>query len=582
MRITWAKSTSKRTWTTGSAHSQLYGCANLVLEQQRHALPLIKMPSITPQAVEEVLDRVLKDYRGPGGAVAVLQNGEVLAQRTWGFSDIDQRIPMTADTKLPICSITKQMLCMLLFDLDRHPSPSMARKGNFWEQMSLELHQLLPRTTTQDTGLTIPTLCNNQSGIRDYWAMSTTWGTRPESPFLIATHAPKALDHTRSLHFEPGTQFSYSNTNFHILGRLAERITGKSLGDLINERIFVPAGMKSAEFCPDNNGLPPPCIGYEGDEKHGYVPALNRMQWSGDAGAVATLTDMIAYEKFVDRSWDDPQSLPRTIAAPQKFKDGKPAYYGYGISHSKMGGLETLGHGGALRGYRLERIYAPSERLSVVVMFNHEGDVEMVSTLMLEQLLGSAKNPDSTITPDSNWFGIFFDEQAQLAHEVKNGEKGKVSIDGEPLLLTGPNQAQSRSMDKSASIHGDILSMDVVTDNRRVEAKRVVTNMQDVRQTDYTGVFHNEEGNSTFCCTGTGDLLYGFFDGFLGQGPAHLMRYLGQDIWYLADPRGLDAPAPGDWTVVFERGHHHGSIVGVTVGCWLARKLKFVKKGALA
>jgi hypothetical protein len=73
-------------------------------------------------------------------------------------------------------------------------------------------------------------------------------------------------------------------------------------------------------------------------------------------------------------------------------------------------------------------------------------------------------------------------------------------------------------------------------------------------------------------------MLYGSFDGFLGKGPVHLIRSLGDDVWALACPRAMDSQPPGDWTVVVRRDDS-GNVTGVTIGCWLARNLEFVKTG---
>jgi hypothetical protein len=76
-------------------------------------------------------------------------------------------------------------------------------------------------------------------------------------------------------------------------------------------------------------------------------------------------------------------------------------------------------------------------------------------------------------------------------------------------------------------------------------------------------------------------MLYGSFDGFLGKGPAYLMKnfgrnQLGEDVWYLTCQRSLDATPPGSWTVLFKRDGD-GTVVEAVVGCWLARKVPYVK-----
>lgn len=74
-------------------------------------------------------------------------------------------------------------------------------------------------------------------------------------------------------------------------------------------------------------------------------------------------------------------------------------------------------------------------------------------------------------------------------------------------------------------------------------------------------------------------MLYGMFNGAFGRGPPHLMAYQGGTVWTLADPRAMDDTPPGDWTVVFNRDQT-GKADKVTIGCWLARNLEFVKQNS--
>ena len=111
------------------------------------------------------------------------------------------------------------------------------------------------------------------------------------------------------------------------------------------------------------------------------------MEWAGDAGNVASLEDMINYEKYLHRSWNDPQSIYNTIAKPQTYNDGAPAAYGFGLAHLEIDGRHAMGHGGALRGFRLGRVHVPSEKLSVVVFFNHESDSHGAVEAVVKQLI---------------------------------------------------------------------------------------------------------------------------------------------------------------------------------------------------
>lgn len=529
------------------------------------------------QTVRTVLETTPSRYRGPGGAIAVLKDGELVGEQVWGYADLERRIPLETKTQLPICSISKQFVCALLIDLERNPTPAMAVKGDVKKQWADQLAQLLPPEVTKNSGLTIQHLCDMRSGIRDYWAMTTLWGAGPEDEFLIENACGPALERTKSFHFQPGTEYSYSNVNFHVLGRLIERVSEEPLGKLLADRIFTPAGMTTAFLCPNTAKHPPPCVGYEGDEQRGFLPAVNRMEWAGDAGIVASLADMVAYEKYLDRLSSDPGSWYKISTERQKFSDGTPARYHYGLARADIDGVDTIGHGGALRGYRLQRVHAPQERLSIVAMFNHEADASGSTEYILRGIINKPARSTS-IVPTPDWFGTFLDKGTDLAVTVSKGNAGEVRINyagsPAPVKLVDPSRAQSRDM--TAEIDGNSLHILRIADNRELDALRIVPRESGSKDPSLVGVYRCEEVDSTFHCSGKDGLLYGAFDGYLGRGPLRPMRYLGGDVWALSCPRGLDAPAPGDWTVVFRRDKD-GFVAGFQIGCWLARGLEFVK-----
>lgn len=422
------------------------------------------------------------------------------------------------------------------------------------------------------------------SGIRDYWAMTVLWGARPDGPFNMITDTLASLQRTHTFHFEPGTEYSYSNVNFSILARIIENVSGQSLSQLLASRVFIPAGMKTAALCPNTYGHPLPIVGYEGDEKGGYYVATNRIEWSGDAGIVASLDDMIAYEKWL-------HSRPATYKAilkPQLFKDGQASKYGNGLGVGEVVGRPFHGHGGALRGFRLMRMHLTTDDLSVIVMFNHEADPGGAAEHILKKALQWQEPPKPLSQPAPEWAGSFLDEDTKLLITVEtepaDKAKGEVSISYDrksaKVKLTDPTHARNLSME--ANIDGDVLHIKRIADNRilrgRRLAKRAAPEVEDLSFTkDFAGEYSCAESESSLRITGEGSLLYGFFSGFLGTGPAHLMRYVGEDVWLLACPRGMDAQPPGDWTCVFARDAA-GKVTGVTVGCWLARKVVYNRK----
>ena len=96
-------------------------------------------------------------------------------------------------------------------------------------------------------------------------------GAPAESPFGDA-EAARVIAATRTLHFSPGTRYSYVNQNFRLLSDILQHRTGRSFAELLRTRIFDPAGMPSALLAADTAAMPDGTQGYEGTPDRGFRP----------------------------------------------------------------------------------------------------------------------------------------------------------------------------------------------------------------------------------------------------------------------------------------------------------------------
>ncbi len=496
---------------------------------------------------------------GPGGAVAVLKDGAVLARQTWGWADMERRLPFTPETLFRICSITKQFTCATL--LDQFPDPSV---------LNPDLAAHLPHLTGQRP--TVRDLAHNQSGLRDYWATAMLCGAPAEGVFG-PTDAQALIARTASLHFAPGAHYSYCNQNFRLLGDLVANRTGHSLAALLRRRLFDPAGMPNAQLCPETAALPDGTVGYEGSLTDGWRAAVNRLHWTGDAGIAASLNDMIAWEQAIDAVRDDPDSLYARLSAPTQFADGTQASYGFGLSRMTLHGRLAIGHGGGLRGWRSLRFYAPADRISVVVLFNHMADPRPVAMDLFGALL-DLPTPTLPAAPDPAWQGTYLDPATGLVARLDLTPDHRLVLwfgqGPETLTIAANGDAVSGNLTLRRTATGITMRRG----NENFSASLIPCTGDAPRDLD--GVFHNPEYGATFTCTTAGGALYGAFSGFLGQGMMQVLLPVGPDVWRLPMPRALDFAPPGDWSLTFARDAH-GRVAGVTVGCWLARGVAFRK-----
>ena len=509
--------------------------------------------------LDRAIETLPRRYPGPGGAVAVLRAGELLVRHAWGWANAERRLAFTPRTLFRICSITKQFTCGLV--LDAFPDPSV---------LDADVRTRLPNL--EQAAPSALQLCHNQSGLRDYWALAMLHGAPAESPFG-EIEAARVISAARTLHFAPGIRYSYVNQNFRILSDILQERSGRSLAELLHSRIFGPVGMASALLAADTRAMPDGTEGYEGTQAGGFRASENRILWTGDAGLGACLDDMIAWERHIDATRDDPNSLYRRLSAPVSFADGNSAAYGFGLARSSEFGRPVTGHGGALRGWRSHRLHVPSERVSVVVMFNHLSDARTAAIDLLAAVLGEERPKLENTMPAPTWLGAYVEPETGLAVRIEAAAAGRVRLryghSPEELDLQADGSASNSAGTRLRS--GDAgLWMDRPQENQISR----LSPCEGRSATDVAGRYRSAELDAELTVTDAGGALYGAFSGFLVRGRMEMLEPVGRDVWALPCPRALDHTPPGDWTLAFRRGRA-GRVVGVEVGCWLARRIPY-------
>ncbi|WP_081562911.1 MULTISPECIES: D-aminopeptidase [Acetobacteraceae] len=535
--------------------------------------------SILPRTgrLKEEMHATASRYPGPGGAVAVLHEGEVIARHCWGYASLERRLPFTPASLFRICSITKQFTCATL--LDRYENP---------ETLAPYIHRRLPRLRSDPP--TVTQLAHNQSGLRDYWAVAMLHGAAIEGTFSPAD-SDRVITGTRSLQFLPGTSYSYVNQNFRLISEAMEEESGLSFAELLQQHVFDRVGMRRAILAAETSALPDGTTGYEGTQEGGYWPARNHIYWTGDAGMAASLDDMIAWERFIDQQRDDPEGLYNRMSRPVLFDNGHKAPYGFGLQHGTIAGHEITAHGGALRGWRSHRLHCAALRLSVVVLFNHMSPAQQAAANLFRAFLGEEGKPAARQAPSGRQAphaleGLWLDEETGLSARITAAAPGKLQLRylmlPETLDIISPQLAEAGNL-RVRHIQGEHMQastqeiptphiiMERPGENRHALLRPYPASPQPDPE-ELAGDYECEElDGSRFTITSQSGLLHGGFSGFLGTGRMERLTGLGPDLWAFPCPRALDHTPPGDWTLHFER--RNGRLHQLRVSCWLARNL---------
>ena len=350
---------------------------------------------------------------------------------------------------------------------------------------------------------------------------------------------------------------------------------GRSFAELLRTRLFDRIGMRTAILAADTAALPDGATGYEGSQSLGFRPARNRLIWTGDAGIAASLDDMIAWERHIDATRHDPDALYNRLSRPVTFSDGTPSHYGFGLGRRTISGRAMTAHGGALRGWRSHRLHVASERLSVVVLFNHMGDAQHAANLLLSAILGETPEQAVNDAAIPSMTGSYVEPETGLAVRVDSGRPGYLQLqyDRHPEYLAINLDGTTGSADGVMLRRvGASLWMDRVSDH---QSTALIPRAPGLR-IDVAGRYRNDELEAELVIENAGSVLYGAFSGFLGRGRMEILDPIALDLWALPCPRALDHTPPGDWTVDVQRDPA-GNPVAIHLGCWLARGLVYLR-----
>lgn len=320
------------------------------------ALTLFAGPAFAqnPERMDEVV-RAAVEADEFSGSVLVARDGEVLLDRGYGFANREWSVPNDGDTKFRLASVSKQFTAVAvmilhergLVDLDAPVKTYLSDAPAAWD--GVMVRHLLSHTSG------IP----NFTDFDDYEASRTLPATLDG---LIARFRDHPLD------FQPGEDWSYSNSGYILLTAIIEEASGQSYADFVAEALFQPLGMTDSGYDSHAAILPRRASGYS-PTAEGFVNAdYVDMSIPQGAGALYSTThDLLKWEQglFGGRLLR-PDSLT-LLTTPVRNQ------YAFGLMVKEKDGNTTVAHTGGIEGFNTYMAYDPTRRLTVVVLGNLNG-----------------------------------------------------------------------------------------------------------------------------------------------------------------------------------------------------------------
>jgi len=295
----------------------------------------------------------------PGCSIAIIKDGKIIYTRGYGMANLDYGIPNKPETVFRIGSTSKQFTAACIQILH--------------EQGKLSIHdnirKYLPEMPEYEAPITIEHLVHHTSGIRDYLVLQSMAGVDNE-----ANYSPEnvlyILSRQKELNFKPGDEFLYSNSGYLLMGLIVKRVSGTSLAQFAEEKIFGMLGMKNTHFHDDNTRIVRNrATGYS---KSGSVfrVAETINECVGDGAVFTTVEDLFIWDQNFYNNKLSSSSFIRNLLKTFTLNNNKELDYAFGLRHSKYKGLKVVSHGGSFVGFRADMARFPQQRFTVICLAN--------------------------------------------------------------------------------------------------------------------------------------------------------------------------------------------------------------------
>ncbi len=205
----------------------------------------------------------LKSTSAPGAAVLVVRNGQPVFRRGYGVTDLRTLRLIDAETNFRLASFTKQFTAMCIMLL--------AHDGKL--HYDDHLTDFFPEFPAYGKPITVRNLLNHTSGLPDYEDILTAHYPNTHDAQIPQIHDAgvlKLLEQQTAGKFAPGTKWEYSNSGYAVLAIIVEKVSGKSFGQFLRERIFNPLKMTNTlAYEKGKNEVPHRAYGHT-KEKDGW------------------------------------------------------------------------------------------------------------------------------------------------------------------------------------------------------------------------------------------------------------------------------------------------------------------------
>ncbi|MFY9909730.1 MAG: serine hydrolase domain-containing protein, partial [Candidatus Sulfotelmatobacter sp.] len=301
--------------------------------------------SSAQEDIAKKVDRIFAEWNttsSPGCALAVVKDGHVVYEHGYGMANLELGIAITPQSVFDIGSISKQITAMAILLLAQDHKLSLDD----------DVRKYLPEIPDYGSTITIRHMLHHTSGLRNYDDLFELEGI-PEAELTTDRDAMDLIVRQKGVNFKPGEEFLYSDTNYFLMSQIVKRITGQTLRQFAQDRIFGPLGMTSTHFHDDHTMIVPRrATGYAPHPGGGFEIDMSNFEQLGDGSVMTTVEDLFKWDQNFEHPLVGGIDAIRQLTTPGTLNNGQQIPYAMGLFLDNYRGLKWIHHSGEWVGYR--------------------------------------------------------------------------------------------------------------------------------------------------------------------------------------------------------------------------------------
>ena len=308
-----------------------------------------------------IIDSLLSDYdlvEGPGAAVMIIKDGEILFSKGYGLANLEEEISNTNETNFRLASITKQFTAMCIMILINHGELD-------FESTLTDIFSAFP---SYGNNITIRQMLNHTSGLVDYESLIPDDASEQVSDWDIYT----MMLGLSSTYFTPGTHYRYSNTGYALLAMIVEEKSGLIFSEFLEENIFSPLEMNNSVAHQEGiSNIINRAYGYsQGNDGYNLDDQSLTSAVLGDGGIYTSLNDMFRWDQSLYTDSLVPYEILIEAFTSGELSNGEKIGYGFGWRVDSYFYRDRVHHTGSTRGFRNVFMRFPDQHISILILTN--------------------------------------------------------------------------------------------------------------------------------------------------------------------------------------------------------------------